>query len=100
MRILVFGAPAFAVIFGGRLLGFLLSGACPKATATLERARRSCSYSWSRPRRTSSTPTPFVIALSIASAIALIDDLDSPYRGFVVVSPQPMQRALAEISAP
>jgi hypothetical protein len=41
-----------------------------------------------------------VTALSIASAIALIDDLDAPYRGFIIVSPQPMQRALAEISAP
>jgi hypothetical protein len=41
-----------------------------------------------------------VTALSVASAIALIDDLDAPYRGFVVVSPQPMQRALAEIRAP
>jgi hypothetical protein len=41
-----------------------------------------------------------VAALSIASAIAVIDDLDAPFRGFVVVSPQPMQRALAEISAP
>jgi hypothetical protein len=30
----------------------------------------------------------------------LIDDLEAPYRGFIVVSPQPMQRALAEISAP
>jgi hypothetical protein len=32
-----------------------------------------------------------VTALSIASAIALIDDLDAPHRGFIVVSPQPMQ---------
>ena len=38
-------------------------------------------------------------ALSIAGAIALIDDLDAPYQGFVAVSPQPMQRALAEIGA-
>jgi hypothetical protein len=36
----------------------------------------------------------------IASAVALIDDMDSPFRGYVVVSPQQMQRALAEISAP
>jgi hypothetical protein len=35
----------------------------------------------------------------IASAGALIDDMDAPYEGFIVVSPQPMQRALAEISA-
>jgi hypothetical protein len=34
------------------------------------------------------------------TAIAVIDDLDAPYRGFIVVSPQPMQRALVEISAP
>jgi hypothetical protein len=41
-----------------------------------------------------------VTALSIASAIALIDDLDAPFRGFRPASPQSMQRALAEISAP
>jgi len=37
--------------------------------------------------------------LSIASAVAMIDDTGSPFRGFVV-SPQPMQRAFTEISAP
>jgi hypothetical protein len=35
-----------------------------------------------------------------ASAIALIDDLDAPFRDFAAVSPEPMRRALAEISAP
>jgi hypothetical protein len=52
------------------------------------------------PRNAVTVTALLVTALSIASAIALIDDLDAPYRGFVVVSPQPMQRALAEISAP
>jgi hypothetical protein len=52
------------------------------------------------PRNAVTVTALLVTALSIASAIALIDDLDAPYRGFIVVSPQPMQRALAEISAP
>jgi hypothetical protein len=52
------------------------------------------------PRNAVTVAALLVTALSIASAIALIDDLDTPYRGFIVVSPQPMQRALAEISAP
>jgi anti-sigma factor RsiW len=52
------------------------------------------------PRNVVTVAALLVTALSIASAIALIDDLDAPFRGFVVVSPQPMQRALAEISAP
>jgi hypothetical protein len=52
------------------------------------------------PRNAVTVTALLVTALSIASAIALIDDLDAPYRGFVVVSPQPMQRALAEIGAP
>jgi hypothetical protein len=41
-----------------------------------------------------------VCAFSIASAVALIDDMDAPFRGIIVVSPQPMQRALAEMDAP
>ncbi|MGB7974323.1 MAG: hypothetical protein WCF81_08220 [Roseiarcus sp.] len=52
------------------------------------------------PRNAVTVTALLVTALSIASAIALIDDLDAPHRGFIVVSPQPMQRALAEISAP
>jgi hypothetical protein len=52
------------------------------------------------PRNAVTVTALLVTALSIASAIALIDDLDAPYRGFVVVSPQPMQRALVEISGP
>lgn len=42
----------------------------------------------------------FVCALSVAMALALIEDLDHPYTGLIVVSPQPMQKALSEISAP
>jgi hypothetical protein len=52
------------------------------------------------PRNAVTVTALLVTAFSIASAIALIDDLDAPYLGFIIVSPQPMQRALAEISAP
>jgi hypothetical protein len=52
------------------------------------------------PRNLVTVGALLVTALSIASGIALIDDLDASYQGFVVVSPQPMQRALAEIGAP
>jgi hypothetical protein len=52
------------------------------------------------PRNAVTVAALLVTALSIASAVALIDDMDAPYRGFIVVSPQPMQRALAEIGAP
>jgi hypothetical protein len=41
-----------------------------------------------------------VSALSIASAVAMIVDMDHPFEGMIVVSPQPMQEALARISAP
>ena len=39
-------------------------------------------------------------ALSIAGAVVLIVDMDSPFEGMIVVSPDPMQEALAKISAP
>jgi hypothetical protein len=39
-------------------------------------------------------------ALSIAGAVVLIADLDSPFEGVLVVSAEPMQEALARISAP
>jgi hypothetical protein len=42
----------------------------------------------------------FVCALSIASAVALVDDLDSPFGGIVRVSAQPMEKALAQLGAP
>ena len=41
-----------------------------------------------------------VSALSIAGAIGLIVDLESPFSGLVTVSPAPMREALAEMSAP
>jgi hypothetical protein len=41
-----------------------------------------------------------VSALSIASAVAMIVDMDHPFEGMIVVSAQPMQEALARISAP
>jgi hypothetical protein len=39
-------------------------------------------------------------ALSISGAVVLIADLDSPFEGILVVSAEPMQEALARISAP
>ena len=39
-------------------------------------------------------------ALAISGAVLLIVDMDSPYEGILVVSPQPMQQALAQISSP
>lgn len=42
----------------------------------------------------------FVCALSIASAVALVNDLDSPFGGLVKVSAQPMEKALAQLGAP
>jgi hypothetical protein len=41
-----------------------------------------------------------VCALSIAGAVALIVDMDSPFDGIILVSAQPMQEALAKMSAP
>jgi hypothetical protein len=42
----------------------------------------------------------FVGALSIAGAIVLIVDMDSPFEGLIVVSPEPMQKALATMISP
>jgi hypothetical protein len=39
-------------------------------------------------------------ALAISGAVVLIVDMDSPYEGIVVVTPQPMQQALANMSSP
>jgi hypothetical protein len=39
-------------------------------------------------------------ALSIAGAVVLIVDMDSPFEGMIVVSPDPMQEALAKMNAP
>lgn len=39
-------------------------------------------------------------ALSIAGAVVLIVDMDSPFEGMIVVSADPMQEALAKINAP
>lgn len=41
-----------------------------------------------------------VCALSIAGAIGLVVDLESPFSGLVAVSPGPMQEALAKMTAP
>jgi hypothetical protein len=40
-----------------------------------------------------------VAALAIASAVFLIVDMDSPYEGMYFISPQPTQRALAQMSS-
>jgi len=40
----------------------------------------------------------FVGALAIAGAVLLIVDMDLPYEGMLVVSPEPMQQALAQMS--
>ena len=39
-------------------------------------------------------------ALSIAGAVVLIVDMDSPFEGMIVVSADPMQEALAKMNAP
>lgn len=39
-------------------------------------------------------------ALAIAGAVLLIVDMDLPYEGILIVSPQPMQQALAQMSSP
>jgi hypothetical protein len=39
-------------------------------------------------------------ALAISGAVVLIVDMDSPYEGLIVVSPDPMKQALAQIGAP
>lgn len=39
-------------------------------------------------------------ALSIAGAVLLIADMDAPYEGILVVSPEPMRDALARMNAP
>ena len=39
-------------------------------------------------------------ALSIAGAVALIADLDSPFEGILTVSSDPMRDALAQMIAP
>jgi energy-coupling factor transporter transmembrane protein EcfT len=41
-----------------------------------------------------------VAALSIAGAVVLIVDMDSPFEGMIVVSVDPMQEALAKMNAP
>ena len=39
-------------------------------------------------------------ALSIAGAVVLIVDMDSPFEGMIVVSADPMQDAFAKMNAP
>jgi hypothetical protein len=41
-----------------------------------------------------------VCGLSIAGAVVLIVDMDAPFEGFIAVSAQPMQNALAKMSGP
>jgi hypothetical protein len=42
----------------------------------------------------------FICALSLAGAIVLVVDMDKPFEGFISISPQPMQEALARIITP
>ena len=44
--------------------------------------------------------TLFVCALSIAGAVALVEDLDTPFDGLIAVPPEPMLAALAQMGAP
>ncbi len=52
------------------------------------------------PRNGVSLAALLLCAVSISGAIALIVDMDTPFAGLVVVSPEPMLAALAQIDAP
>ena len=54
----------------------------------------------SRPRNTVVHLTIVVCALCVASAIFLIDDYDSPLRGTLHVSSEPMRNVLSQIDEP
>jgi hypothetical protein len=51
------------------------------------------------PRNTLVVIALLVAALSIAGAVVLIVDMDSPFEGMIVVSADPMQEALAKMNA-
>jgi hypothetical protein len=52
------------------------------------------------PRNTLVVAALLVGALAISGAVLLIVDMDSPYEGMLVVSPEPMQQALAQMKGP
>jgi hypothetical protein len=52
------------------------------------------------PRNSLVVAALLVGALAISGAVLLIVDMDSPFEGMLVVSPQPMQQALAQMSNP
>jgi hypothetical protein len=52
------------------------------------------------PRNTLVVVALLVGALAIAGAVVLIVDMDSPFEGLIVVSPEPMQEALAKMGEP
>jgi hypothetical protein len=52
------------------------------------------------PRNAITIATVLVCGLSIGSAVGMIEDLDQPYGGFIAVSPEPMQAALALMESP
>jgi hypothetical protein len=58
------------------------------------------SFSLFAPRNALVVAALLVGALAISGAVLLIVDMDSPYEGILIVSPQPMQQALARISSP
>lgn len=52
------------------------------------------------PRNALAYAALLLCALSLSGAIALIVDMDSPFAGLIMVSPEPMQAALSQISSP
>ena len=56
------------------------------------------SFGLSAPRNALSYASIVLAALSIASVIFVILDLDTPFRGIFMVSSQPMREALAQLS--
>jgi hypothetical protein len=58
------------------------------------------SYGLFAPRNGLVVTALLIGALAIAGAVVLIVDMDSPYEGILVISPQPMQEALAQMTGP
>jgi hypothetical protein len=49
------------------------------------------------PRNPTVIAVLFVCALSASSAIFLIEEMNSPFDGWITVSPEPLQQALAHL---
>jgi hypothetical protein len=52
------------------------------------------------PRNATAAAVIFLCALSVASAIFLILELDRPFEGLLKISDQPLREAIAEMSRP